>query len=257
MLTFLLSKFFPMTKKIRLSLIGATGKLGSKIVSRLIDHDGCTLEHAMVKSQSSYVGKPLASFFPSYPHPLLFEANYEKMVQDCDVIIDASHPEALARYIPHVLRAEIPLVIGVTGYHKNTLRLIEDLSSHLPILLAPNFALGIPFLTRFIQLCDEAFHRNSKVTIKEWHHEKKKDIPSGTALSIAKALKNEPEILSYREGETIGVHTVSFESGSEVIELTHKALSRDLFAEGAIKAAEFLIEKPNGLYGMEDLLPIA
>jgi 4-hydroxy-tetrahydrodipicolinate reductase len=246
-----------MTKKLRLSVVGATGKLGSKIICKLADHEKCSLQHAMVKAKSSYVGTPLASFFPTSPLPLIFESNYEKMVQDSDVIIDVSHPESLARYIPHVLKNSIPLVIGVTGYNKNTVGLIKELSSHLPILLAPNFALGIPFLSRFIQLCDEAFHSSSKVTIKEWHHEKKKDMPSGTALELAKALKNKPEIVSYREGDIVGIHTVSFQSGSEVIELTHKALSRDLFAEGAIKAAEFLFNKPNGLYGMEDLLPIA
>ncbi len=246
-----------MSQKIRLSIIGATGKLGSKIVMKLIDHETCTLEHAIVRPQSSYAGKPVASLFPSYENPILFHAQYEKMASTSDVIIDVSNPEAISRYIPSVLRAKVPLVIGVTGYKKETLQLIQELSAHIPILWAPNFALGIPFLAKFIQLCDEAFHRHSKVTIQEWHHKEKKDMPSGTALQLAKSLKTTPEILSYREGDIIGTHTVSFESGSEVIELTHKALSRDLFAEGAIKAAEFLVEKPNGFYEMKDLLPIA
>jgi 4-hydroxy-tetrahydrodipicolinate reductase len=245
-----------MIKKIRITVIGATGKLGSRIVQKLLEHETCTLEHAIVRPQSPYMGKSLASLFPSYPQPLVFHANYEKMALDSDVIIDVSHPDALARYIPQVLRKEVPLIIGVTGYHQNTYRLIHELSAHLPILQTPNFALGIPFLARMIQMCDEVFHKKAKVTIKEWHHTKKKDAPSGTALKLAKSLKKPPEIFSYREGDIVGTHTISFEAGSEVIELTHKALSRDLFAEGAIKAAEFLHNKPNGFYEMHDLLPI-
>jgi 4-hydroxy-tetrahydrodipicolinate reductase len=209
-----------------------------------------------VKPGSPHIGKPLSSFFPSYPTPLLFDANYEKMCQDSDVIIDVSHRDALSSYLPYVLKAHIPLVIGVTGYDENRLRLIREIASHIPILQAPNFALGIPFLAQLIEICASTLKKSSEVTIKEWHHEKKKDSPSGTALELAKSLKTKPEIFSYREGDIVGTHTVSFALENEIIELTHKTLSRDLYAEGAIKAATFLHSKPNGFYQMRDLLPI-
>ncbi|MBM3200868.1 MAG: hypothetical protein FJZ56_00485 [Chlamydiae bacterium] len=245
-----------MQKSIRVALIGATGKLGSKIVLKLLESSTISLEHAIVRPKSPLIGKPLSTFFPSCPLPLLFHANYEKMCRDSDVIIDVSHPDALSRYIPHVLRSEKALIIGATGYQSSTEKLVEEISTHIPILRAPNFSLGIPFLAKFMQICEEAFHKNAKVTIEEWHHKNKKDAPSGTALFLASKLKTSPELISHREDEIVGVHKICFESASEVIELTHKALSRDLYAEGAIKAIEFLHQKPKGLYQMADLLAI-
>lgn len=243
-----------MEKKIRISLVGATGRLGSNIVEKIHQDEKCTLAHAVVRAQSPYVGKPLSALFSFLPDHVFFHSNYEKMMRDTDVILDVSYPDVIARYIPHALQAEMPIVIGVTGHHQTTLNLIHELSSHLPILYAPNFALGIPFLNQFVKICDTTFPQKAKVTIREWHHEGKKDAPSGTALAIAKHLKRTPEIESFREGNTVGTHSIIFESEGEVIELTHRALSTELFARGAIKACEFIQGKENGLYEMNDLL---
>jgi len=163
---------------------------------------------------------------------------------ECDVLIDVSSPEALLEN----LSANKPIVIGTTG-HKN-LEAIQKGAETLPIFYAPNFSLSIALLKKLSLEIAKYFPEN--IDLIETHHTEKKDAPSGTALLLAQNLPG-TKIQSIRSGNVIGEHTLIFSSPEEKITLSHEALTRDLFAKGALAAAHFLIGKPPGLYTMDNL----
>jgi 4-hydroxy-tetrahydrodipicolinate reductase len=163
---------------------------------------------------------------------------------DCDILIDVSSHQALREN----LSANKPIVIGTTGHLD--FAPIQEAARYLPIFYAPNFSLGAALLNKLATLAAQYFP--SDIDIIETHHTQKKDAPSGFALLLAKNLPN-PRIHSIRSGKIIGEHTVLFNTAEERITLTHEAHTRDVFAQGALAAARFLLNKPPGLYTMDNL----
>jgi len=182
-------------------------------------------------------------------------ANEFERLQQADIAIDFSNASLLPKILEFGLRTKKPLVIGTTGHGKAELEEMKEASRHLPIFHAPNFSIGIAVLIEAVKNIANSLPSDFSISIEEWHHIHKKDAPSGTALAIAAALdQKKPTIHSKREGEIIGEHEVVFSTPEEKILLRHSAVSRDLFAKGALFAAKFLIKKPAGLYTMADLL---
>lgn len=202
---------------LKIALIGSTGRLGSQIVT-LSQQDG--------------------DFFMTSP-------------EEADVIIDVSSPLACAQ----TLTFKKPLVIGTTGHTPENKELIRQASLSTPILFSPNFSLGMTACLEAAPLLAKQLE-NFCTIITETHHIHKKDTPSGTALALAQAINptNPPPIQSIREGEIMGEHIISFSSQGETITLKHEVHSREAFARGALKAAQFLIHQKPGLYSMKDIL---
>ncbi len=164
------------------------------------------------------------------------------------------------------------MVIGTTGLSEEQIKTIEKTSERIAIVRSPNMSVGINMiavlLEKIVPVLDDY-----DVEIVEVHHRKKKDAPSGTALMLAKLIsslkndaplifgregfsprENEIAVLAVRGGDVPGDHTVYFLGDGERIEITHRATSRETFARGAIRAAKFVADKPNGLYSMRDVL---
>jgi 4-hydroxy-tetrahydrodipicolinate reductase len=176
-------------------------------------------------------------------------------LQYADIAIDFSNASLLSMILEFGLRTKKPLVIGTTGHALSELEAMKETSRYLPIFHAPNFSVGAAALIEAVGKISESLPEDFSISIEECHHIHKKDIPSGTALTIAAAISvRKPIIHSKREGETVGEHEVVFSNPEEKIILRHSATSRDLFAKGALFAAKFLIKKPAGLYTMKDLL---
>ena len=181
-----------------------------------------------------------------------------------DVTIDFSSPEQLLKVINSCLELKIPLVIGTTGLNSNHLAEISDASNKIPICLDANFSPGVHKLISNIEaFLTSAQEKITGITINEIHHTNKVDAPSGTALMIQKKilerfsdLNLNFNIHSERKGDVYGIHQVSL-LGNESIVCTfeHKAESRIIFADGAIKAAKLLINKKPNLYSIKDFLP--
>lgn len=195
-----------------------------------------------------------------------------------DVAIDFSLPDATPSVLDAVLAAEKPLVIGVSGLDSETLDAIDGISQTIPVLYDSNMSLGIAVLDRLVREAAAALGAGFEAEIHETHHLHKKDAPSGTALklgaSLAAARQQEfDSVMEYdpagltrpltpgqigfevtREDEVPGEHTVILFSESERVELKHLALNRRVFADGALKAAQWLVSQPAGLYSMYDLL---
>lgn len=194
-----------------------------------------------------------------------------------DAVIDFSHPSALEPLLDFCAERNIPAVLASTGYSEEQLALIARTSERIPIFRSANMSLGINVLTDLVRRAAALLGPDYDVEIVERHHRRKLDAPSGTALMLADAaaqgLPYEPEyvfdrhsvrrardgreigISSVRGGTIAGDHTVVFAGRDEVIEISHHAASREIFASGAVKAAKFLagVDKP-GLYTMADVV---
>jgi 4-hydroxy-tetrahydrodipicolinate reductase len=184
----------------------------------------------------------------------------EPAIKKSDVVIDFSQSDAIEGICRAALQHRQPLVIGTTGHSTAQRSLIEKTAQAMPIVFASNFSVGVNALFALTHKAAAILGREFRAEILETHHRTKKDAPSGTAktlaaiLSKAQNIADQIPIRSVREGDVVGEHTVIFSGLGERLELTHRASSREIFARGALRAAQWVIDKPPGLYSMQDVL---
>ena len=171
--------------------------------------------------------------------------------------IDFSSPSATLDLLSMAEVEKKCLVVGTTGFDALQLSKIEAAAEHIPILLSPNMSVGVNLLFKMVKeaVCVLSGY---EINIVETHHVHKKDAPSGTAKKIAFLINSGggkvSDIKSIREDEIVGEHRIVFESESDRIELLHSAKTRDIFAQGALQAAKWLVNKAAGLYSMDNVL---
>jgi 4-hydroxy-tetrahydrodipicolinate reductase len=195
-----------------------------------------------------------------------------------EVLIDFSRPEASLNALAVCKDAGKAMVIGTTGFTDTELKLIEQASKELPIVFAPNMSVGVNLTLKILETSARVIGPDSSIEIIEAHHRFKVDSPSGTALKMGEVVANalgrnlsecaiygregidKPRdsntigFSSIRGGDVVGEHTVAFFMDGERVEITHKASSRMIYANGAVRAANWLSNKPTGLYSMQDVL---
>lgn len=175
----------------------------------------------------------------------------------CDVVIDFSSAEGFLAALNYALKQKKAFVSGSTGLSKKDFAALKEASKKIPALWAPNMSPGVAAVKKALE--GLAGIKNYSFHIEEWHHMHKKDQPSGTAIALAEKLKtvvgkNEIPTNSIRAGGIFGVHKVYAIGDSEYIEIAHHAISRKVFAEGAVAAATWICNKKAGLYNMEDVV---
>jgi len=197
-----------------------------------------------------------------------------------DVLIDFSRPEASLNALSICKESAKAMVIGTTGFSDSELNLINQASKEIPIVFAPNMSVGVNLTLKILETSAKVIGPDSSIEIIEAHHRYKVDSPSGTALKMGEVVANalgrdlskcaiygregieEPRdqntigFSSIRGGDVVGEHTVAFFMDGERVEITHKASSRMIYANGAVRAAHWLIDKPSGLYSMQDVLEL-
>ena len=220
-----------------LAILGASGKFGSCI-------------HTLAKKDPN-----ISSIYPA--SRIRQEGFFEPQtaIQNCDLVIDSSSHEATKENLEFAIAFRKPIVIGTTGHPYPLQDLLTASSKKIPIFYAANFSIGVYLLIESVRRYHEALPQK-QVKVEEVHHISKQDKPSGTALLVVKQM---PElsipIISHRTADGIPTHTIDFSlEEEEVLSLSHKAYSRNVYAKGALKAAHFLLKKPPGLYSMADLL---
>ena len=197
---------------------------------------------------------------------------------EADALIDFSHPSLTEKLLRYARERKIPLVIATTGHSETEQRMIRQTAAHVPIFHSANMSVGIAVFIKLARRIAGAFP-DADIEILESHHRDKADSPSGTALMIADAVREERRIVTMEESEltfgrygqskrkkgeigihsvrgggTVGMHTLIAASQNQTITLRHEAHSRALYAEGALAAAHFLLGKSAGLYNMYDML---
>lgn len=236
-----------MSKKIKLALFGSTGKMGVAIRSLLkTDHD--------LSAFVEVCSKPTGDFESSYSDLKEIPAATLKQI---DVWIDFSRPEGLLNLIPILQSTKKPLISGTTGFEDRQFSKVVFASKKTPIFWASNMSVGLWTLRQAIKALSTISHFD--FAIEEIHHTQKKDNPSGTAVTLHKDLekavgKKISPAVGHRLGGVFGIHTITAASQSEMIKLEHNALNRTVFAEGALKAAKWIVKQPAGLYSMDDLM---
>jgi 4-hydroxy-tetrahydrodipicolinate reductase len=240
----------------RLLVHGATGRLGSLIVKLAQADPSIEVREASRKTS-------LADLLPG-----------------CDVAIDVSQPAGTVRLVQASLVTGVPVVIGTTGHSSAELAEIHKAVRKLPVLLAPNFSVGVNLLFWLTQRAAKTLGEEFRAEILELHHELKKDAPSGTAKRLGEIIAETrgqtygevvrhgrygavgmrtPQELgmhAIRGGNITGEHTVFLIGPGERLELTHRAANREIFARGAIRAAIWLASQPPGWYEMADALDL-
>lgn len=195
-----------------------------------------------------------------------------------DVVVDFSSPSSTQALIPQVVARQKAIVIGTTGLSPDAVATIREASAKIPVVFAPNMSLAMNVMFKVVADVARALGSGYDLEIVEAHHRLKKDAPSGTALRLAQILAEATErrledvgvyarqgdvgprtpgeigIQTIRAGDIVGDHTVMFGGLGERLEITHRASSRDTFARGALRAAQWLFGKPPGLYDMQDVL---
>ncbi len=174
---------------------------------------------------------------------------------DFDVIIDFSHSRNLDMIYEYAKKNHIPVVFGTTGFDENDENKIMKLSKVVPVFKSENFSRFIFLMQRAVREISLALGENVDVEVREVHHNKKVDSPSGTAKMLLKTIGQPVKnICSVRAGSVVGEHEVSFYGEDEVLTVHHNAQSKRIFALGAIDAANWLVSQKCGLYGMSDLI---
>lgn len=198
----------------------------------------------------------------------------EDITEKPDVIIDFSVPIATLNILKYAVKNKVPIVIATTGFSEDEEKIILEYSKQIPIFKSANMSYDIMIMKKILQLLAPLL-RDTDIEITETHHNRKIDSPSGTAQMLANSIneslgntlhyeynrhdkrekrdKNEIGMNSIRGGNIVGEHTVQFFGEFETFEIKHTSYSRNVFADGAIKAAEFIINQKNGLYNMEDM----
>lgn len=222
-------------KKIKIGLVGAAGRMGKEIV------------------QVVEANPRLELFYP-YSRKDKWDA---KKASAVDVWIDFSSPEALKDVLKRASEHKTPVVCGTTGFSKKEKDLLEQYGKKIPVLWSSNMSMGVAVLNEALKSLSAISHFDFQ--IEEIHHNRKKDKPSGTAITLQenleKAVKKKlPEALAIRGGGVFGVHKIFAMSDEEVLTFEHSALNRTVFAKGAVQAAEWLTKQKPGLYQIRDVL---
>jgi len=235
---------------IKVGVSGAGGKMGKRIIALASDSKDLKVVFGLEDKNHPQVGKTIDKV----------EINADlSSIETCDCLIDFSAPSATLEYLDYAVKFGKSMVIGTTGLDKAAEDKIRQAAKSIPIVFSPNMSVGVNLLFKLLKIAANTL-KNYQASIQEAHHIHKKDAPSGTAKKIAEIINEGgfnikiEDIKADRYDAIIGDHEVVFESAVDKLKLSHSAKTRDIFVQGALLAAEWIVGKKAGLYSMEDVL---
>ena len=265
------------------AILGVTGRMGQAVVRLLMsepgDHcSGLRLSGAATGPASAHLGEDAAAEGPATG--IIVGHDLGAALSGAAVAVDFSRADSVAAHASACARAAVPLLVGTTGLDAHARAALDTAASRIAVLVAPNTSLGIGVMHRLVEFAAVHLGAAFDVEITEAHHRLKRDAPSGTALALGEVVaaargKALAEVAVFdrhgefaarqggsigfsvlRGGDIVGEHTVTFAGRGERMEITHRATDRAAFARGALQAAAWLVGRPAGLYGMEDVLGV-
>ena len=270
-----------MNSPINVTITGAAGRMGKRLVSLVNESARLQLAGATEAEGHPALGKDAGNVAGCGPLGVSLTDDLAQALPLSDVVIDFTSPAATLHHLSQAVQHKRAMVIGTTGLSPDEMNQLRQHAESIPCVQAPNMSVGITVLLQMIGKVARALGDDYDLEIIDAHHNKKKDAPSGTALKLADVLAaakgwdleeagiyarhglvgertpNEIGIQSVRAGDIVGDHTVLYAGPGERIEITHRAHNRDPFAHGALRAAEWVVHQPPGLYGMADVLGLS
>ena len=237
---------------------GVTGRVGKILLSKIIQEPDFSIAGGSSNATNDHIGEDLGI----YNGTETLGINIVTAIQDkesIDAIIDFSEPKNSMKLLRFASKNKIPTLVGTTGFEDSESEEMIKLANYFPLLIAPNTSIGIVLIKKMMESVSSELKLFSTPEIYERHHKEKRDSPSGTALDLSKELSSlgsyseEIEILSERSGESPGEHKITLKRPNELIEISHSALDRSLFADGALEAVKWISNKTPGLYKMNDI----
>jgi 4-hydroxy-tetrahydrodipicolinate reductase len=265
----------------RIAIVGASGRMGLSLIKAVTQSEVLSLAVAVARSGSPAVGKDAGELAGVGSVGVNVIDDLAAAINQFDVLIDFTRPDISIDYIEQCWQAGKKLVIGTTGYSDAQKAKIAEAAKDTAIVLAPNMSVGVNLSLKLLEMTAKVMGEYTDIEIIEAHHRHKVDAPSGTALRMGEVIaltlqrdlkdcsvygregitgERDRKAIGFstiRAGDIVGEHTVMFADEGERIEITHKASSRMSFANGAVRAAVWLADKPNGLYDMQDVLGLS
>ena len=261
----------------RIAVAGAAGRMGRALIEATVEA-GMTLGAAIEHPDSTLLGSDAGELAGQGRLDVTVGADLEAVIDDFDVLIDFTRPEATLANLAVCCRHGRRMVIGTTGFDEAGRAAIHEAAGDIAIVFAPNMSVGVNLCLKLLDMAARVLGDNVDIEIIEAHHRHKVDAPSGTALRmgevVAEALGRDLNAVAVygrqghtgerdrktigfetiRAGDIVGEHTVMFADIGERVEITHKASSRMTFAKGAVRAAGWVMSHPRGLFDMQDVL---
>lgn len=235
---------------VKIGISGIAGRMGQRILSLAQKNPGFSVVLGLEEESHPTIEKKIEGV-SVYSNP--------EHINECDCLIEFSTPRATLAHLPFLVKYHTPCVIGTTGFSKDEVSKIEEVAGKVAVVFSPNMSVGVNLLFSLVEAAAGLLH-NYNIYLEEAHHVHKKDAPSGTAKKIAEILNAQglsiktEDIVARREDEIVGDHKVVFSSDVDTIELSHSAKTRDIFAQGALIAAQWIVNKSPGCYSMRNVL---
>ena len=262
----------------RIAIAGAAGRMGKALIEAAASTTQVELTAVTVRPGSSLVGVDAGELAGIGRLGLSISAGLDALCEQFDTLIDFTTPAATLDHLALCRQAGKRMVIGTTGFTTAQRATIEAASSEIAIVLAPNMSVGVNLCFKLLELAAQVLGDEVDVEVIEAHHRNKVDAPSGTALRMGEVVARtlgrdlaqcavygregqtgvrQRETIGFatvRAGDIVGDHTVLFAGDGERVEITHRSSSRMTYARGSLRAAQWLADKPTGLFDMQDVL---
>lgn len=266
--------------QIRIAIAGAAGRMGRQLIQAVQQTPNLVLGAALERLGSSLIGTDAGELAAVGQLGVAVSDNVEQVINDFDILIDFTRPEVTLAHLACCVAHHKGIVIGTTGFDDAGKAAIHEAAKQIGIVFAANFSVGVSVVLKLLEKAAKVMGEYSDIEIIEAHHRHKVDAPSGTALAMGEAIagalgrdlktcavyqrlghtgERAPKSIGFatvRAGDIVGEHTAMFADIGERVEITHKASSRMTFANGAVRAADWLSKQSSGLFDMKDVLDL-
>ncbi|RLB69731.1 MAG: 4-hydroxy-tetrahydrodipicolinate reductase [Deltaproteobacteria bacterium] len=265
----------------KVAIVGAAGRMGGRLIQAVQAADGLELSGAIERPGHPQIGTDAGLLAAVGELGVPITDDLSSAMQTADVLIDFTFPEVTLNNLEICAKLGKMVVSGSTGFTPEQKTEVAKYAEKIPVVLAPNMSVGVNACFKLLKEAAKILGDDFDVEVVELHHNKKKDSPSGTAVRMGEIVaetlgrdynrvanyhregmcgertKDEIGMQTVRGGDIVGEHTVYFIGMGERIEISHRAMSRDMFARGAVRACQWLEGKSSGLFDMQDVLGLS